>query len=226
MNSIKKNDIKISKTARYFTLGKPSPKIESVWFVFHGYGQLAGQFIEKFTVLDDGKNFVIAPEGLHRFYLKGFFSEVGASWMTKEERLNDIDDYVNYLDQIYWNELQRFDISKVIINFLGFSQGCATACRWLALGNSTAHNLFLIGGSLPLDIDFKTKNTLLNSVSINLAVGRKDQFINKDALKDEEERLRKNKINFNVFLYDGKHDFDDDVILKLKESQNSKKVID
>ena len=36
----------------------------------------------------------MAPEGLSRFYLEGFSGKVGATWMTREDRLNDIDNYL------------------------------------------------------------------------------------------------------------------------------------
>jgi predicted esterase len=45
--------IAISKTARYYITGKPSTKINSVWFVLHGYGQLAEDFIKYFEPIKD-----------------------------------------------------------------------------------------------------------------------------------------------------------------------------
>ena len=91
---IQKN-ITIPKTARYFVLGEASEQIEEIWFVIHGYGQLANYFIKKFEVLNNGKNLIVAPEALHRFYWKGFDGKVGASWMTNVERLEEIADYIN-----------------------------------------------------------------------------------------------------------------------------------
>jgi hypothetical protein len=90
---VKKNII-VTKTARYFISGEPSESIEQVWFVCHGYAQLANYFIRNFEILNDGKNLIIAPEGLNRFYWKGFSDRVVASWMTKEDREDDIKDYL------------------------------------------------------------------------------------------------------------------------------------
>ena len=94
------NKIKISKTAKYTTYGNPD-KASIIIFALHGYGQLVQFFIRKFQVLDAEQYFVVAPEGLHRFYLKGSSGRVGASWMTKEERQSDIEDYINYLDDLF-----------------------------------------------------------------------------------------------------------------------------
>src|SRR5881296_2809116 len=66
---MQEHHIGVSRTARYFTLGDCSPGVGEVWFVCHGYGQLASRFLEKLRVLDDGRRYLLAPEGLSRFYL-------------------------------------------------------------------------------------------------------------------------------------------------------------
>src|SRR5437867_9781706 len=66
---LKEHHIGVSRTARYFTLGDSSREVGEVWFVCHGYGQLAARFLEKLRVLDDGRRYLVAPEGLSRFYL-------------------------------------------------------------------------------------------------------------------------------------------------------------
>mgnify|MGYP005635791035 FL=1 len=71
--------ISVSKTARYYLL-EPE-KIKSVLLVVHGYRQLAESFIKKFEPLLNEGVMVIAPEGLHRFYIEGYTGDVGASWM-------------------------------------------------------------------------------------------------------------------------------------------------
>jgi len=119
------------RTARYFTIGSLE-KAGEMWIVCHGYGQLASRFLERFRPIADDQRCVVAPEGLSRFYLSESAAErrVGASWMTKEDRLHEIDDYVRYLDALHDHVATGKD--KVIA--LGFSQGSATACRWVVLG--------------------------------------------------------------------------------------------
>ena len=73
------------RTARYYTLD-PAEAVREVWFVLHGYGQLAGAFLRHFERLQDGARLFIAPEALSRYYLPGH-QRVGASWMTREDRL-------------------------------------------------------------------------------------------------------------------------------------------
>src|SRR6266498_2722637 len=134
----------VSRTARYFTLGRPD---REVWFVLHGYGQLAALFLRHFEPLDDGTRLIVAPEGLSRFYLTEDPAErrVGASWMTREDRLTEIEDYVQYLDAVHADVVGSVDRSLVKVRVLGFSQGAATACRWASTGASRVDRLIVWG---------------------------------------------------------------------------------
>ena len=58
--------IEVTKTARYFTLGPTGEGLGEIWYVCHGYRQLAGRFIRRFARLNDGSRRIIAPEGLSR----------------------------------------------------------------------------------------------------------------------------------------------------------------
>src|SRR5436190_21454256 len=89
--------------ARFHSIGKKeSPQ---TWIVLHGYGQLAGSFIRRFSSLENRGISVIAPEALSRFYMqdteqrmKTGDTRVGASLMTREDRLADIDNNLSFLN--------------------------------------------------------------------------------------------------------------------------------
>ncbi len=94
--------ITVARTARYFTIGDPAAT--EIWFVCHGYGQLAARFLKRFEPITEGARLVVAPEGLSRFYVgsgERRDQPVGATWMTREDRLHEIADYVKYLDAVY-----------------------------------------------------------------------------------------------------------------------------
>lgn len=122
--------ISISKTAHYYTIGTAGKHVRYCWIICHGYGQLAQHFIRKFDVIAKEDTFVLAPEALSRFYTEGLTGKVGASWMTKEDRLDEITDYSNYLTTLYNEFIPQFS-NDVKIILLGFSQGCATQVRWI-----------------------------------------------------------------------------------------------
>ena len=101
---MKEQEIHIDYKARYCTLGDFNEATRKIWFVLHGYGQLARFFIRKFKTLSDEGVYVIAPEGLSKFYLEDVTtraqsgnSRVGAAWMTSENRLADIENYIHEL---------------------------------------------------------------------------------------------------------------------------------
>src|SRR5712691_10353388 len=103
--AITPHSIEVRRTARYFTLGPTHGFPRELWIVCHGYGQLANRFLSHFSPLDDGTRLVVAPEGLSRFYVDPLSERrtqsvprIGASWMTKEARQSEIDDYIAYLD--------------------------------------------------------------------------------------------------------------------------------
>ena len=139
--------IQVAKTARYFQSGQLSASTKRAWIVLHGYGQLASYFSKHFEDLVDSDTCVIAPEGLSRFYLDGKWDRVGATWMTKEDRLHEIEDYLAYLDALCDQLFGHLENQPEIV-LLGFSQGTATAWRWLLKGKYTilivAHRLSTI----------------------------------------------------------------------------------
>ena len=93
-----KKQISISKTGKYSQIGKSSKKINNVWIVLHGYGMLSEYFVKKFECITDETTLVIAPEATNRFYLGDNYSRVGASWMTKLDREQEIRDNILFLD--------------------------------------------------------------------------------------------------------------------------------
>ncbi len=214
MNLETKN-ISIQKTARFFLIGKPSEKIKSVLIVLHGYGQLAEVFIKYFGPIKNETTLIIAPEALNKFYIKGFSGKVGATWMTKEDRENEIKDYVSYLDAVYDDVIKFGLISTATIAVLGFSQGTVTACRWLSKGKSKVDRLILWGGGIPPDVDLELSNELFNSIQLTIVVGDKDEFISLDQIEKEEQRLKKNNIKYSLMLFEGKHIIKKETLLKL-----------
>ncbi len=83
---------------------------------------------------------VVAPEAMNRFYLVTPTSApardrpVGATWMTREDRDSEIADYVEYLDALFDEVASDAANGGARVNVIGFSQGAATATRWVAHG--------------------------------------------------------------------------------------------
>lgn len=195
--------IKTVKTQRVFHFGNPE-KAKHLIIVFHGYGQLPEYFIRKFHSLDPEKYFIVAPEGLHRFYLSGTSGRVGASWMTKEAREDDISDNIDYLNEVSKNALKQGEFTKRTI--IGFSQGGATAARWHQNGNFKADNFVFWASVFPPDLVFSSSNTAFERSSNFFIVGNDDPYfqnvdLNSEVLIDKHFPVETEKI-----LFSGKHD--------------------
>ena len=77
----------------------------------------------------------LEPEALARFYLHPDppptgVGHVGASWMTREDRLSEIGDNVAYLDALARHIFRRVERERVLLRVVGFSQGAFAAARW------------------------------------------------------------------------------------------------
>ena len=212
---MKEKHITVNKTARYFILGEPSEKITQLWFVCHGYGQLANYFLKDFEILDNGKNLVVAPEGLHRFYWNGFDGKVVASWMTKEDRESDINDYVNYLDKLFDETLRGFSRDKIQITILGFSQGVATVSRWVCFGKSKPDHLILWAGVFPPDLKFDPDKNVFNKIKTTMVVGNQDEFLRDGQIEEYEKKLKNMGIKYKLIRFDGKHEINKEVLKNL-----------
>jgi predicted esterase len=200
----------VPRTARYFTLGSSGNQLRQVWFVCHGYGELAQEFLEHFEVLDDGQRLVIAPEGLSRYYTDHDGGTVGAS--SREDRLAEIADYVSYLDALYQHVFKQTDRSSVTVCVLGFSQGAHTAARWISHGNAIADRLILWGQILPTDLDLDVAWAKLEDSRLTLVVGTRDELVPAPKLEESEARLLEHDIPYETIKYNGGHRLDKRVL--------------
>jgi predicted esterase len=197
---------------KYHTLNELTDKTLQVWFLLHGYGQLAEFFIKKFNMIDNETNYLIAPQGLNKFYLEGFGGRVGANWMTKEDRLNEIANYVTYLNHVYQDELRDIDLQKVKINILAFSQGCATASRWVAYSKIKCDRLILWAGEIPQDV---VEDEVFKTTPLTLIFGTEDELITYEMKQTFFERIYSVNLHPQVINYKGKHEIDSEVFRTL-----------
>lgn len=206
--------------ARYFKLGEINEFTKQVWFVLHGYGQLARFFIKKFSILEKRQVCVIAPEGLSHFYLEALQitgrknNRVGATWMTRENRLMDIENYLNYLNTVYTTEMENHKPNPINTTVLGFSQGSATASRWVLNGHVRFDRLILWAGILPPDMNFEAGSELFRQKEIHFVYGARDPFLTDSRFAEMHELTRRLNKNVSTTTFDGEHDIDESTLLK------------
>lgn len=193
-----------------FRLLTPCEAVREVVYVLHGYGQLVEYFSQKFQGLGLKNTLFVFPEGRHRFYLKGSSGRVGASWMTKEWREEDIRLNILALDLLHREiSLSYPEIGKTTV--LGFSQGGATAARWLAHGTVSCDHFISWASVYPPDLAIEDHSSL--AAKSSFVLGTQDEFFTADAQESLIEEYRSKGIN--TIRFEGTHDIHPETLIAL-----------
>lgn len=215
---IHEHHLPITRTARFFTLGPTSGAPEQLWIACHGYGQLASRFLRHFEQIDDGTRLIVAPEALSRFYVTEASggthaaSKVGATWMTREDRLSEIDDYIGYLDALYAQLARDYELDATRVIALGFSQGVATVCRWVERGRSRVDEVVLWAGTVPPDMDLARPAHPLRTLRPIVVIGESDPMAPPAVVAAHEKLLGEKGIQHETIRFMGGHRLDYDTL--------------
>ena len=212
-----KHSISFEFSSSYITYNKLTDNTENIWIVFHGYGQLSKYFIRRFDVLDGDKNYIIAPQGLSKFYVDEDYKNVGASWLTKEDRGSDLLNQQKYLIKLMDELKLKIDFSKIKVNLFGFSQGVSALTRLLMNYNMKVNNIIIWAGWVP-DEFFNINKDVLKDTNLFFVVGNKDKYYNNPIIKGYLKKF-KNILNKEIdyFVFDGGHIVDRKVLKKINE---------
>lgn len=209
MSKEKSLSYKISNT--YETLNEKTSKTKNIWLVFHGIGYLSRYFLKYFKHLDPEENYIIAPQAQSKYYLNGEYRHVGASWLTRENLEEGIENVLTYLDAVYDAE----DLKNVgNLNILGYSQGVSVATRFIARRKISCKNLIMHSGKVPEELtqqDFE----FLNDTNFSFIYGTEDEYLKKGVIKVEEKRLEELfPKNLKIYTFDGSHEVNTELISK------------
>jgi predicted esterase len=195
-----KQEININQKSSYYKEGNGTKLL----YVLHGYGQLAKYFIRKFVPATDLGYTVVAPEGQHYFYLQGTSGRVGASWMTKENREQDIANYIAYLDTIHAELTAKKEWDEIVI--LGFSQGVATAFRWIAESNIKPSTFLICSGLVPPDVNLNIKKATFDPIKMTYFSGTRDPYRTEEAVQEFYNAVASSKLDMDLVNFDGVHE--------------------
>lgn len=204
----------VRRTARFHTLGNPDAP--DIWIVCHGYAQLARYFLRNFAAIDDGSRYIVAPEALNRYYYEtspGVHTadaRIAATWMTREDREADIQDYVVYLDTLSEHVT---DGGSQRITALGFSQGASTVSRWAARGGTRIDDVILWGSSLAPELEVSA--TLLRGARLTIAIGDEDGQIPAGEVERQDALLRNAGMEYDLIRYTGGHSIEAEALVDI-----------
>jgi predicted esterase len=190
-------ELETVRTARYALAGASPREARRIWFVLHGYGQLAPRFATAFASAVPPDTCVVAPEGLSRFYLEApradgaHLQRVGATWLTRESRESEIRDAHRWLDRVHAAVMDEVrGPSPPACGVLGFSQGVATAMRWIADGAVRPAAFVAWAGGLATDVDVPRFRAKTGGADVVLVAGDQDRLVSEEALARTLETLR------------------------------------
>ena len=211
-------NITISTEASYITKNTFSDKTKYVWLVCHGYGQLAKYFVRRFDILDEKVHYIVAPEGLSKFYLDANYGKVGASWLTKENKEIYLQNQLSYLEKVYFEELKNIDLEGVELVLLGFSQGVATICRWAVNLKIPFKKLILWAGAFPTEISKNDLEFVDDNAQIFLLIGNEDEYLNYFRIEDQVKLISDLCLPPKLITFTGGHEVKREVLQEVVQS--------
>ncbi len=186
---------------------------------FHGYGENAEKHMDQLRRIPgiDGW-MLLSVQGLHRFYT-GRMEEVVASWMTRQDREQAIEDNVAYVDRVVETVARQHPTAALV--FAGFSQGAAMAFRAAVRGSTRAAGVIALGGDVPPDVH-GARAALFGRVLLGRGV--RDTWYTDEKLRADVERLQAIGVEVEAVVFDGGHEWTDEFRLAASQFLQSPRL--
>jgi len=126
---------------------------------------------------------------------------------------------VAYLDQVQAQISQQMRGSPPPVTVLGFSQGVATATRWVTRGAVEPVRLVLWGDFTPPDLNLERATIALADVDVVMVRGDEDAALAPELASAEAARLAGANIRYRTQTYRGGHEIDPAALQALVEAR-------
>ena len=140
--------------------------------------------------------------------------------MTKEDREDEIADQHNYLDAVAMDAGVNLSNPYQRIVLFGFSQGTATAVRWLLNSRFNVDALVLWAGSFPPDVLPSKIVPQVKEKGFHYVYGTQDDFLKDLNMKERLAPLTEQGLTPTVWTFDGPHTMNADTLSKLEAEIN------
>jgi len=166
---------------------------------FHGYGETAEEELARLQTIPDSDRWtLVSIQGLHQFYRRRT-NEIVASWMTRQNREQAIEDNVAYVA----NLLRQYSGNSPLV-LTGFSQGVAMAFRAAAFLSVPVAGVIACGGDVPPELGV---DQLQRIPAVLIARGRNDEWYTAEKLTSDEQRLRTAGVSVQSIVLDASHEW-------------------
>ncbi|HVV46731.1 MAG TPA: hypothetical protein VHC72_16070 [Bryobacteraceae bacterium] len=170
---------------------------------FHGYAEDAETQLERLRNLrGSARCLLVSIQGLHSFYNRRT-NQVVASWMTKQNREEAIDDNIAYVKTCLDAVTAEWQTNRTAV-FAGFSQGVAMAFRAAAHFDHRVAGVIAAGGDVPPEL---TSDALVRIPRILIGRGTGDALYPDEQFARDESRLREIGANVHTLLFSGGHEW-------------------
>ena len=192
----------VSRHARVGVVGDPGGARE-VWLILHGYGMLARGILHWFRGAERSDRLLVAPEGLSRFYIELGHARraVGASWVTREDLANELEDQFEYVERV----VRELIPPTLPLQVHGFSQGVSVGARWCVRTTRPVSRLVCWAGAMPEDVGAADLKRVLRHEPLHLVVGDRDSRVPPARVEADAERLRSGGLAVEVDRFNGGH---------------------
>ncbi len=179
--------VSYSHTNSYETVNELTDNTKNIWLCFHGLGYLATYFKRYFQTLNRGENYIIVPQAPSKYYLGKDFKHVGASWLTRVDTQQEMENNLNYIKAVLEAENIMGDERLVLF---GYSQGVSIATRFLKNYDNRIKALILHSGGVPKELTAQDGDDF-QSLCNNFyhIMGTKDEYATPERRKEELPRL-------------------------------------
>ncbi|MEQ9424737.1 MAG: hypothetical protein RJQ09_09990 [Cyclobacteriaceae bacterium] len=202
--------------APYYTFGKLDNDTTTLWLACHGQGQLGEYFVKKFERFESQNHYGIVLQGLNKHYLDLYGKRIGATWMTRHDRLTDLQNQRSYFTRVFETELASLNLTSYNINLVGFSQGVSAIARLLFHLKIPFNNLVLWAGGFPPELPGSDNTFIPADGKVIVAIGDNDQYYNEKNYQDNLALIEQTfPLKPKVHIYNGDHRLDPDVLEEL-----------
>jgi len=193
----------VPHTVYYSVRVSDEPGPRPLLIALHGFGQNASDFAKVFEPLVEKGITVVAPQAANQFYTNIKKRQVGFTWLTAYQRDQSIQDFANYMEELFRILCGRFEIDQQQVFLAGFSQGGAMAFRTWVHSSLPVKGIISCAGDLPEDCSRHLNR--VDSVPVLLIHGSDDRYVLPEKSENAKVLLEEREFPVRLLYFSGGH---------------------